>query len=110
MPNNRNIRRLAELERFTVYEYIDICTIPKLYYKDKKLFDLIIKKYDIERDFSLVDLNFLKHNYEKFNISMNEIVLGGNLECIKWLNNIINPDNDNVFIKFLYCLFISSNL
>jgi hypothetical protein len=76
MPNKY---RLSDLERFTIYEYVDICNIPKLYNKDKKLFDLIIKKYDKEREFSLVDLSFLKRNYEKFEITINEVILSNKM-------------------------------
>jgi hypothetical protein len=79
------ISRISELERFTIYEYVDICTIPKLYYRDRKLFDIIIKKYNKEKAFSLVDPSFLKMNYEKLKIQVNDVVVNGDLECIKWL-------------------------
>jgi hypothetical protein len=76
---------LPELIRFTVYEYIDICTIPNFYKRDKKLFDLIIKKHDMERRFSLNKLSFLKRNYKRLDIQLNDVVMDGNLECIKWM-------------------------
>jgi hypothetical protein len=79
------INWLVDIERFTIYEYTDICTIPKLYIRDRKLFELIIKKYDIERTFSLVNLNLLKRNYKGLKIFLNEVVVKGNLDCIKWL-------------------------
>jgi hypothetical protein len=79
--------RLCDLERFTIYEYVDICSIPFLYKRDKKLFDLVIKKTNIEREFAVVNIDFLRPNYKRLNIWLNDVVYNGNLECIKFLRD-----------------------
>jgi hypothetical protein len=71
--------------RMIVYEYADILTIADYYDSDPEVFDKIIKKIGIkkERDFSLINLTYLKKNHIAMNI--NQIVKSGKLCNIQWM-------------------------
>jgi hypothetical protein len=86
---------LPDLIRFAIYEYLDVCFIPKLYNYDRKLFGIIIKKYHKEREFSLVNLSFLKKNYINYEINTNEVILKGQIDCVKFLSEKRGLDSES---------------
>jgi hypothetical protein len=73
--------------RLIVYEYADIFTIADYYDDDSELFDKIIQKAGVktERQFSLINLTYLKKNDIKMKIIMNEVVSAGKLANIKYM-------------------------
>jgi hypothetical protein len=83
---NLKMHLISDLRKI-IYEYVNILTIPDFYDYDTKIFDKIIEDQgiDLELDFSLMNLHYLKKNFVSMNINIDDVVETGNLKMLEWL-------------------------